>query len=207
VLWLAAFFALLLWSGIHPRDRFTWFLEVLPAILGLVVLALSYRRFRLIPLAYGLVLLLSAVLMIGGHYTYAQVPAFDWLRDLLGVHRNDYDKLAHLVQVFVPAILAREVFIRLRVINGRAWLNFLVACFCLALSAAYELVEWGVAELTGAAAEAFLGTQGYVWDTQSDMALALLGSLLALGALGRWHDRQIQGLERSVFRGGAPGRT
>ena len=194
-LWLGIYFAVLIWSGIAPKDRFTWFLEVLPALIGFAVLAATYRRFPLTPLAYALVLIHALILMVGGHYTYAEVPLFGWLREALHWQRNNYDKLGHLAQGFVPAILAREVLVRMVVINGRHWLNFFVVCFCLALSALYELVEWGVATASGDSAVAFLATQGDQWDTQSDMGWALLGALLALVWLSRLHDRQLAALK------------
>lgn len=193
-LWLGIYFAVLIWSVIAPKDLFTWFLEVLPALVGLVVLALTRRRFPLTPLAYGLILVHCVILMVGGHYTYAEVPLFDWLRDAFHWQRNNYDKVGHLAQGFVPALLAREVLLRLAVVNGRGWLNFLVVCFALALSALYELVEWAVAAASGDSAVSFLATQGDPWDTQSDMALALLGALLALMLLARVHDRQLAAL-------------
>lgn len=188
VLWIAVFLAVLVWSAIDPYDRFTWFLEVLPALIGGVLVVISYRRFRLTPLLYGLILLHCVILMIGGHYTYAEVPFFD---GLFGAERNNYDKLGHLAQGFIPAILARECLVRLSVVNGAAWRNLLVVSVCLAFSAFYELIEWWVAVATGEGAEAFLGTQGYAWDTQSDMGFALLGAILALLTLSRVHDRQL----------------
>jgi putative membrane protein len=193
-LWLATYFAVLVWSVIAPKDLFTWFLEVLPALIGLVVLALTRRRFPLTPLAYGLILAHCVILMVGGHYTYAEVPLFDWLREAFHWQRNNYDKVGHLAQGFVPALLAREVLLRLAVVNGRGWLNFLVVCFVLALSAFYELLEWAVAAASGDSAVSFLATQGDPWDTQSDMGLALLGALLALVTLARPHDRQLAAL-------------
>ncbi len=195
LLWLAIFFAVLLWSAIAPRDRFTWVLEVAPALIGVLVLALTRKRFPLTPLVYVLILAHSIILMVGGHYTYAEVPLFDTFRDWFGLARNNYDKLGHFAQGFVPAMIARELLLRRRVVNGRAWLNFLVVCFCLAFSAFYELIEWFVAVATGTAAQAFLGTQGYEWDTQSDMLFALLGALLALLLLSRWHDRQLRAFQ------------
>lgn len=192
--WYSVFVGVLVWSAIHPHDYFTWFLEVLPALLALPVLLATRRRFPLTQLAYWLLLWEFVLLMIGGHYTYAEVPLFDWIREQLHHGRNNYDKLAHLFQGFVPAIVAREIFLRLQVINGRIWLGFLVSCFCLALSASYELVEWLVAEFSGTSAEAFLGSQGYVWDTQTDMAMALIGSVVAQMSLFRVHDRQIEAL-------------
>lgn len=193
--WIAIFFVVLIWSAISPHDYFTWFLEVLPAVIGFAVLALTYKKFKLTNLTYVLILVHCIILMVGGHYTYAKVPLFDWIKEIFDLSRNNYDKVGHLAQGFIPAIIAREIFIRNTVINSRAWLNFLVVCFCLAFSAFYELIEWWVAELSGESAESFLGTQGYIWDTQSDMALALLGSILALILLSKLHDRQLKGIE------------
>jgi len=192
--WTVIFGAVLLWSAVEPKGYYIWFLEALPALLGFAILAATRVRFPLTPLAYWLVLIHCIILLVGAHYTYAEVPLFDWIRDTLGNSRNNYDKIGHFAQGFVPALLAREVLIRLQVINGRSWLNFLVVCFCLAVSAFYELIEWWVALLSEQAADAFLGTQGYVWDTQSDMGLALLGAILALLLLSRQHDRQLQRL-------------
>ena len=190
-LWIALFAVVLLWSGIGPKDRLTWWLEVAPALIGALVLALSYRRFPLTPLLYWLILVHSVILMVGGHYTYAEVPYFD---HLFGDPRNNYDKLGHFAQGFVPAIIAREIVIRLDVIRGEGWRNFFIVCFCLAFSAFYELVEWWVALVSEAAADSFLGTQGYVWDTQSDMGWALVGAVSALLLLRKWHDRQLHRL-------------
>jgi putative membrane protein len=190
--WLSVFFGVLAWSAWNPHDYPTWWLEVSPALAALILLIATRRSFPLTPLAYWLILGHAVVLMVGGHYTYAEVPAGDWLRDLAGGERNNYDKLGHFVQGFVPAIIAREVLIRNRVIARRGWLGFLVVCICLAISAAYELLEWWVALFSEEAAEAFLGTQGYEWDTQSDMFLALVGATLAVVLLSRWHDRQLQ---------------
>jgi len=192
--WLALFLLVLAWSAWQPADRLTWWLEVMPALLGLGVLLATRRRFPLTTLAYWLVLAHCIVLMVGGHYTYAAVPLFDWLAQLFDWQRNHYDKVGHFVQGAVPALLAREVLLRKRVVNGRGWLNFLIVCFCLAVSAFYELIEWWVALLTGTAAEAFLGTQGYIWDTQSDMGYALIGAVLSLLLLSRYHDRQLERL-------------
>jgi putative membrane protein len=189
--WLTVYLLVLGWSAYHPADGFTWFLEVLPALLGLAVLLYTRRSFPLTPLAYLLVLAHSIILMVGGHYTYAEVPLFDWLGEWFGWSRNNYDKVGHLAQGFIPALLAREILLRKAVVAERGWLNFLVVCFCIALSAVYELVEWWVALLSEEAADAFLGTQGYVWDTQSDIAWALLGAVLSLLLLGRMHDRQL----------------
>lgn len=191
-LWLLVFAAVLVWSAINPADYFTWFLEVLPAIIGLLVLLATRKSFPLTGLVYVLILMHCIILMVGGHYTYAEVPLFDWIRDSFGLARNNYDKVGHFAQGFIPAMVAREIMIRKQIVLVRSWLNFLVVCFCLAFSAFYELVEWFVAVATGDSAEAFLGTQGYIWDTQSDMAFALVGAVAALLLLGRWHDRQLQ---------------
>lgn len=191
--WIVIFSAVLVWSAIAPKDGFTWFLEVLPALIGAALLAFTRRSFPLTPLLYGFILLHCIVLMVGGHYTYAEVPLFD---NLFGAERNNYDKVGHFFQGFVPALLAREILLRKHVVNGRGWLNTLVVSVCLAFSALYELIEWWVALATGENAEAFLGTQGYVWDTQSDMALALLGAIMAIMLLSRWHDRQLQRFNR-----------
>ena len=193
-LWLLIYALVFTWSAISPADLFTWFLEVLPAVIGLAVLALTRKRFPLTSLAYVLILGHCTILMVGGHYTYAEVPLFDVLGEAFDWQRNNYDKVGHFAQGFVPALIAREILTRNRVVNGRAWLNFYVVCFCLAFSAFYELIEWAVALMSGENAEAFLGTQGYVWDTQSDMGYALLGALVSLLLLSRLHDRQMQTL-------------
>ena len=195
IIWLTIYFAVLIWSGINPKDYFTWLLEVFPALIGFCIIAASYNKFRLTPLTYFLILLHSIILMIGGHYTYAEVPLFNWIRDTFAMSRNNYDKIGHLAQGFIPAIIARELLLRFQVVIKRSWLPFITVCICLAISAFYELLEWWTALLSGTAAEAFLGTQGYVWDTQSDMALALLGAIMALLLLTRIHDKQIQDLE------------
>ncbi len=194
IIWLAVFFAVLIWSGIQPKDQLTWFLEVLPALIGIVVLAVSYNRFRLTPLVYFLILVHSLILMVGAHYTYAEVPLFDYFKDWFGFARNNYDKVGHFVQGFVPALIAREIIIRKNIIPNSFWQFFFIVCFCLAFSAFYELIEWWAALVVGEDAEAFLGTQGYVWDTQSDMGLALLGAVLALLALRKLHDKQLHRL-------------
>ena len=200
VAWVAVFAGVLLWSGIAPHDYPTWGLEVAPAVLGLIVLAATRRRFPLTPLAYWLVLAHAIILMVGGHYTYAEVPLGDWMRDWFGFERNNYDKIGHFAQGFVPAILAREILVRLEVVRRGGWLNFIVISICLAISAFYELIEWWVALLSKEAADSFLGTQGYVWDTQDDMFFCLLGAVSALVLLSRAHDRQLAALAR----GGPP---
>ena len=194
--WITVFTGFLLWSGFEPKDTVTWLLEVVPAVAAAAVLLATRKSFPLTRLAYVLILLHCIILMVGGHYTYAEVPAGDWFRDLFDPPRNNYDKLGHLAQGFVPAIVASEVTIRLNVFNDAAWRNFFIVSFCLAVSAFYELIEWWVAILSDEAADAFLGTQGYVWDTQSDMFLALVGAVLALVLLGRLHDRELEGAKR-----------
>ncbi|ARD44062.1 DUF2238 domain-containing protein [Colwellia sp. PAMC 21821] len=196
--WLTIFFVVLIWSGIGPKDQFTWFLEVLPAIIGLVLMAISLRSFPLTRLLYNFILLHCIVLMVGGHYTYAEVPLFDNIANWMGSERNNYDKVGHFFQGFVPALLAREILIRKNIVNGKAWLNVIIVSICLAFSAFYELIEWWVAVASGENAEAFLGTQGYIWDTQSDMALALLGAIVSIIVLATYHDRQLAKINVSV---------
>lgn len=190
-LWIIIYTGFLIWSGINPRDQFTWFLEVIPAVVGALALALTYKSFRLTPLVYTLILIHCIILMIGGHFTYAEVPLFDNLKDLFGFSRNNYDKVGHFAQGFVPALIAREIVLRKKIIQGTGWQAFFIVSFCLAFSAFYELIEWWVALATGENAEAFLGTQGYVWDTQSDMGLALLGAVTGLICLSKLHNRQL----------------
>jgi len=197
IAWLAIFLAVLAWSAWQPFDRLTWWLEVTPALVALVVMGLTRRQFPLTTLVYALILVHSVILMAGGHYTYAKVPLGDWISAITGADRNNYDKLGHLAQGFIPAIVTREVLIRLRVVTRRGWLAFIVVCICLAISALYELIEWWTALLTGTGAEAFLGTQGYVWDTQSDMFWALAGAVSALLGLSALHDRQLRSIPES----------
>jgi len=189
--WVVIFAAVLIWSGIGPHDYLTWLLEVAPALTAAAILWFTRERFPLTRLSYVLILIHCVILMVGGHYTYAEVPLGDWIRDAFDQSRNDYDKLGHFAQGFVPAIVAREILIRKKVVNHPGWRDFLIVCVCLAISAAYELIEWWVALLSGEAADSFLGTQGYIWDTQSDMWLALLGAVFALVLLSRLHDRQL----------------
>lgn len=183
--------AALIASGITPYDRTTWYLEVAPVVIGAAILIATHRRFPLTPLLYRLIFVHALVLILGGHYTYARVPVGFWVQDLLDLARNHYDRFAHFVQGFVPAVLAREVLLRQSPLRPGGWLFFLVVCVCLAFSATYELGEWGAAVLGGSAAEDFLGTQGDVWDTQWDMAMALLGAITALLTLSRPHDREL----------------
>ena len=179
------------WSGWHPADRLTWALEVFPVVLAVPLLVATRKRFPLTTLVYVLIAIHAVVLMIGGRYTYAEVPLFNWIRDAWHLSRNHYDRVGHFAQGFVPAMIAREVLIRRTPLRPGAWLFFLVLCVVMAISATYELVEWAAALATGSRADAFLGTQGDPWDTQKDMALAALGGVIAQLALGRLHDRQL----------------
>ena len=193
---------ILLWSGIAPFDRVTWWLEVAPVLIGALIATLTYSSFRLSPILYRLLFIHGAILMLGGHYTYARVPAGFWVQDLFELSRNHYDRLGHFAQGFVPAILARELLIRLSPLEPGKWLFFLVVCVCLAFSAFYEMVEWWAALLGGRSAESFLGTQGDVWDTQWDMFLALIGATCAQVFLAGAHDRSLGLLNtRSSARG------
>ena len=193
-LWLGVFFAVLIWSGIEPKDRLTWVLEAGPAIIGLLVMAKTRQSFPLTPLLYFWILLHCVVLMVGAKYTYAEVPLFDWISKVFAWERNNYDKVGHFMQGFVPALIAREILLRKEVVSENGWRNFIVLSICLAFSAFYELIEWWAALLIGEDADAFLGTQGYVWDTQSDMGLALLGAICSLLVMQKEHDRQIKRL-------------
>jgi putative membrane protein len=183
--------SVLVWSGIAPHDRFTWFLEVAPVLIGVPILIYVWPTFRLTRLVYSLLWIHAIILMVGGKYTYAEVPLGFWLQDAFGFARNHYDRIGHFAQGFIPAILAREILIRRSPLRGSRWLPFVVVCFCLAFSALYELIEFWTALSTGEAAEAFLGTQGDVWDTQWDMQMALLGAVLALAILSGVHDREL----------------
>ena len=192
---LATVVAVILWSSWGPYDRFTWWLEVSPGLVGLALLLATYRRFRLTTLVYTLIALHICVLCVGGHYTYARVPLFDWLRPIFAWQRNNYDRLGHIMQGFVPAMIAREVLLRLGVLSRKKWLPFIVLSICMGISAFYELIEWWAAMLSGAAANDFLGSQGDVWDTQSDMCLALIGAVSALVLLSALHNRQLRNLK------------
>ena len=193
-LWLSIFFGVLIWSGIEPKDRLTWVLEAGPAMIGLLVMAKTRISFPLTPLLYVWILLHCIVLMVGAKYTYAEVPLFNSISEAFGWERNNYDKVGHFMQGFVPALLTREILVRKQIVNFAGWRNFIIVSICLAFSAFYELIEWWAALLIGEDADAFLGTQGYVWDTQSDMAWALLGALVCLIALKKTHDLQIKPL-------------
>ena len=196
--WLLLTLVVLVWSGIAPKDRFTWFLEVAPVLIAVPLLLLTRRSFPLTPLAYGLLTLFGVILMIGGHYTYAEMPLFNWLRDSYGLSRNHYDRLGHIMQGFVPAIVTREILLRTSPLKPGKWLFFLTVTVCLAISAFYEMIEWWVAVGSGDEAVAFLATQGDVWDTQWDMFLALSGALTSQLLLGRRHDRQLADLNQGM---------
>jgi putative membrane protein len=186
--------AVFVWSAISPHDRFTWLLEVFPVMLGIPFLVYLYPRFRFTPLVATLIAVHAVILMVGGKYTYAEVPLGFWMARTFHFTRNHYDRIGHFAQGFVPALIAREVLIRRSPLRGSRWLPFFVVCFCLALSALYELIEFWTAIATGAASDAFLGTQGDPWDTQWDMMLALIGAIVGLAVLSSWHDRQLRRL-------------
>ena len=188
---LVIFTVVLVWSAINPTDYFTWILEIAPAIIALIILAAIYKRFKFTNLIYGLILIHSCILMVGGHYTYAEVPLFDWIMEFLDQSRNNYDKVGHFAQGFIPAMIIREVLIKRKVVNSKIWFNVIVVAMAMAISVSYEFIEWFVAEQTGESAESFLGTQGYVWDTQSDMLYATIGAITALMTLSKIHDRLI----------------
>jgi putative membrane protein len=188
---LTAVFGVFVWSGWAPADRLTWVLEVFPVIVAVPLLIATRRRFPLTSLVYTLIAIHAMILMVGGRYTYAEVPLFNWIRDVFHLARNHYDRVGHFAQGFTPALVAREILLRKTPLRRGGWLFFLITCVCLAISAGYELVEWGASVATGSAGDAFLGTQGDPWDTQKDMALAALGGIVAQLALGRLHDRQL----------------
>lgn len=193
---LVCFGGVFVWSAIRPHDYFTWFLEVFPVLIALPLLVMTYAKFPLTNLVYGLILMHAIILLIGGHYTYAQMPLFSWLRDYYHLDRNYYDRLGHIAQGFVPAIIAREILLRMSPLKPGKWLFFIVVCICLAISAFYEFIEWWVALASGSDAVAFLATQGDVWDTQWDMFLALLGAISAQVFLAKIHDSQMLQLQR-----------
>ncbi|MEZ4874453.1 MAG: DUF2238 domain-containing protein [Flavobacteriaceae bacterium] len=183
---------LLVWSAIHPREYFTWFLEVLPAVIGLLVLVFTFKKFQFTHLVYLLIFFHCAILIVGGHYTYAEVPLFNWIQETFHQSRNNYDKLGHFAQGFVPAMIIREVLIRKKVVAKEGWLNFIIVSIAMAISVTYEFIEWGVSVSTGEGGDAFLGTQGYVWDTQSDMLYATIGAITALLLLSKFHNKQLK---------------
>jgi putative membrane protein len=191
---IVLFFAVLIWSGIAPKDRLTWGLEIFPAVGAFIVLGFTYRKFQLTPLVYLLIFLHCCILFVGGHYTYAENPWFDAIKNIFHWQRNHYDKLGHLAQGFVPAMVARELLLRLNVVRRTRWVGFFCVCIVMAISSFYELFEWWTAVIIGQSADAFLGTQGYAWDTQSDMFYALIGAVAALVLLPKVHDREMKEL-------------
>jgi putative membrane protein len=175
-------------SAYHSYDSFTWILEVFPAVIGIGLLIVTYRRFRLTNLLYVLIFVHSLILMLGGHYSYARVPLGFWMEGMFGFTRNNYDRIGHFAQGFVPAMIARELFLRHRVVRRGPWMATVIILICLGISAMYELLEWRTSLLSGSAADAFLGTQGDPWDTQEDMFMAGVGASIALLLLSRVHD-------------------
>jgi putative membrane protein len=188
---LAVVLVVLVWSGIGPHDYFTWLLEVMPVLLAVPFLIATYRRFRLTTLVYVLIAIHAVILMVGGHYTYAEVPLFNWIRDSWHLTRNHYDRVGHFAQGFIPAMISREILLRKTPLRPGGWLNFLVVCTCMSVSVTYEFIEWWTALLTGSGATAFLGTQGDPWDTQWDMFLATVGATCSVLLLSRVQDRQL----------------
>ncbi len=201
VLYSAALIALLAWSGWRPFDLATWAMEVAPVVIVVLLLWASHRRFPLTPLLYALIFVHAAVLMLGGHYSYARVPLGDWVRDWFALSRNPYDGIGHFAQGFIPAIAARELLLRHTQLERGGWLFVIVTAVCLAISALYELIEWGAAVAIGQGADEFLGTQGDPWDTQKDMAFAWIGAMVAQWLLARWHDRQLAALPGAAHDG------
>lgn len=185
-------------SGVNPYDRTTWWLEIFPILIAAPLVVVTARRFPLTPLTYTLLALHALILMVGGHYSYARVPIGFWFENLLGLARNDYDRLGHFAQGFVPAILVRELLLRTSPLRPGRWLFVLVTATCLAFSACYEFFEWWTAVAGGHAADAFLGTQGDVWDTQWDMFCALIGAIVAQVTLSRVHDRSLARLRHRI---------
>lgn len=190
-LYIIIFVIVAIWSGYQAYEPWLWLLEAGLCIVGLAVLILTYKRFRFTDLTYAFILIHFIILFIGAHYSYARVPLFDWVKDWMGSDRNNYDKIGHFAQGFVPAMIARELLIRLNVVRKKSWIPFLVVCICLAISAFYELIEWWVSSFSNDGADDFLGTQGYIWDTQSDMLCAMIGAICMLIFLSKAQDKQI----------------
>ncbi|WP_281299244.1 DUF2238 domain-containing protein [Flavobacterium limnophilum] len=195
---LAVFFGTLIWSITNPKEGFTCFLEIIPAIIGVLVLAFTFNKFRFTNFTYFLILIHCIILFVGGHYTYAEVPLFDYIREIFHQSRNNYDKVGHFAQGLIPAMIIRELFIRKKVISNQRFFNFIIVSICLAISAAYEWIEWGVSIATGDGGDAFLGTQGYVWDTQSDMLFATIGAIVGLILFSKIQDSQLEKIQKSV---------
>lgn len=192
--YIVLFFLGLVLSAVQPKEYFTWFLEVIPALVGFIILVFTYKKFQFTNYTYLFILIHCIILFIGGHYTYAEVPLFDWIKEAFDQTRNNYDKVGHFAQGFVPALLVRELFIRKNVIANKTFFNFILVSICLAISAAYEWIEWWVSICTGEGGDAFLGTQGYIWDTQSDMLLATIGAIFAIVFCSRSQDKAIKEL-------------
>lgn len=195
---LAVFFGTLIWSITNPKEGFTCFLEIIPAIIGILILTFTFKKFRFTNFTYLLILVHCIILFVGGHYTYAEVPLFDYIREVLNQSRNNYDKVGHFAQGLVPAMIIRELFIRKKVIGNPSFFNFIIVSICLAISAAYEWIEWWVSLATGDGGDAFLGTQGYVWDTQSDMLFATIGAIVGLILFSRIQDKQLEKIKEPV---------
>ncbi len=191
------FFAGLIISAINPHDYFTWFLEVIPAFVGLIILVITFKWFRFTDFTYFFILIHCYILFIGGHYTYAEVPLFNWIKDAFDQSRNNYDKVGHFAQGFIPAMIARELFIRKEIVKKGFWLSLITVCVCLSVSVVYELGEWMIAIVSGQSAESFLGTQGYIWDTQSDMLYALIGALCMIVFMSGLQDKYINKMNSS----------
>jgi putative membrane protein len=189
---LIVFFVTLVWSVINPKEDFTCFLEIIPALIGVLVLALTFNKFRFTNFTYFLILIHCIILFIGGHYTYAEVPFFDFIKETFHQSRNNYDKVGHFAQGLVPAMIIRELFVRKNVISNKSFFNFIIVSICLAISAAYEWIEWFVSIASGDEGDAFLGTQGYIWDTQSDMLFATIGAITGLILFSKIQDQQLK---------------
>jgi putative membrane protein len=189
---LLLFFAGLIWSGIAPHDYFTWIMEIFPGIIGFLILVFTFKKFRFTYLTYCLILVHCYILFIGGHYTYAEVPLFDWIKEVFNQTRNNYDKVGHFAQGFVPAMIVRELFIRQQIVKNSGWISFLTLCVCMSISVLYEFLEWFVAIITGESADSFLGTQGYIWDTQSDMLYATIGAVCMIVLISKIQDKMIK---------------
>ena len=202
LLLLILFFIGLIGSGIQPHDYFTWMLEVFPGIIGLVILLFTFKKFRFTTLTYVFILVHCYILFVGGHYTYAEVPLFDWVKEVFHQSRNNYDKVGHFAQGFVPAMVVRELFVRLNIVRRGKWLPALTICVCVSISAVYELFEWFVAVTSKQSSEAFLGTQGDPWDTQSDMLFATIGAVCMVVFVSGIQDKLIRGIQRSYYREG-----
>lgn len=192
---ISVFAVTFLASVINPKEGFTCFLEVIPAIIGFLILAFTFKKFRFTNFTYTLILIHCIILFVGGHYTYAEVPLFDYIKEIFHQSRNNYDKVGHFAQGLVPAMIVRELFIRKNVISNKSFFNFIIVSICLAISATYEFIEWFVSLATGDGGDAFLGTQGYVWDTQSDMLFATIGAIMGLILFSRIQDKQIQKIQ------------